>query len=283
MNSARLTSNQRIAYQQAQAAKDRLLELFASFGLRGAIDQAVLLAGLLTVVIRGRCMPAPLFVVSGGIATGKSLLCEVIAMIATGQRVPRLRQATGNTDQRMQVIATARSKFPMVVIDNVQRPLGNAKLDEALCSESWKVRLSGQAELTPLRLKTVWWATGNHIQFDPRHDTERRSLIIEIGHQGEERPTRLWRPDLLAHVEEQRTGLFDSVRSIYDGWAMCKDVPRDHCLDEWGAFPKWSGSVRAMVLWLGMRDPVGGRREARERHQVPRELLGRGCHPPGLG
>lgn len=281
MNADKYTSKQRAAFEQAQAAMRRLLDLFAPFGLRGAIDQAVLMAGLLTIVLRGRCMPAPLFVVSGGRGTGKGLLCNLVATIATGQPAPRLSQATGSTDQRMQVIAAARSKYPMVVIDNVARPLGNAKLDEALCAESWRVRLAGHAELTTLRLKTVWWATGTYVQFDPRHDTERRSLLIEIGAEG---GTSAFIPqDPAATVAAQNAELFEAVRSIYNGWALCKDVPREHCLDEWGAFPKWSGSARAIVLWLGMRDPVGGRLDARQRHRVPQELLASGQHPPGLG
>lgn len=281
MNSDQYTNKQRSAYDQAQAAMKRLLAVFEPFGLRGSIDQAVLLAGLLTVVIRGRCMPAPLFVVSAGRGTGKGVLCNVVATIATGQGAPRLSQATGSTDQRMQVIAAARSKHPMVVVDNVARPLGNAKLDEALCAESWKVRLAGHARLTTLRLKTVWWATGNYVQFDPRHDTERRSLLIEIGGEGSAISSLPREP--LEFATARQAELFEAVRTIYNGWALCKDVPRDHCLDEWGAFPKWSGSVRAIVLWLGMRDPVGGRLDARQRHRVPQELLANGQHPPGLG
>lgn len=290
MTSANYTSVQRDARDRAQTALGRLLDLVINFPFQSPLDQSVWLAGLLTVVARAVCMPAPFFLVCGGRDTGKALLCDLVAVLATGLPAPRLRQATGNADQRLQVLHTARRGAALVVVDDLARPLGNAKLDEALASAVWRVRFLGKSEVTTVPLTTVWWGTGSAARFDPKHDTERRTLVIQLEegerHEleaGERHLRELRRPDPLGDVLANRNLLIQDAMAIVDGWEECRAAPRSFAPTSWGPYDAWCETVREAVMWLGMPDPVGARLDNRERHRVPKELLVEGQHPPGLG
>lgn len=269
MSSAHYNQQQNDAYLRAQEAKARLLRLVDDFAFQGLVDQAAWLAGLLTVIARAVCMPAPMFVVSASCrGSSASLLCEIVARIALGCPAPRVRQAADSAAQRSQVIATGRNREAMVVIDNPTLPLGNAKLDEALVSREWRVRLLGQEHLTTLSLATVWWASGQHIRFDTRHDTVRRALVIKVG--ASTTDLESCHRTITGYADKNRAALLADVQAVLAGWALCKTAQSEARFGEWGVFANWSDNIRGAVVWLGLPDPAASRVSERESRQSVR-------------
>lgn len=274
MTTAEYTAEQMEARDRAHEAKDRLLELVADFGLQSPLDRVAWLAGLLTVIAGSLCRPTPLFVLSGASpGCGKGLLYDLVAIIATGRRGPRLRPAMGEADQRHQVLTVAQTETALVLIDSVVRPLGSAKLDEALTSPSWLVRRAGEKEVRVLPLPTVWWAAGNSVRFDPRHDTERRAILICVGGHGQVAGPQI--TSALDYAEGNRGVLASDARAILDGWRACKGAHLEPLVPPWGSFEDWSSSVRSALVWLCLHDPVLARPDKRAEH--------RGVRPDRLG
>src|ERR1043165_9704986 len=65
-------------------------------------------------------------------------------------------------------------KAHIVLIDNINRPLGAGALDAALTGTAWSERILGKGEKIALPLLTIWYATGNNVTF--KGDTARRCL-----------------------------------------------------------------------------------------------------------
>ena len=75
-----------------------LSDLLSGFPFVSPVDRAVALSGIMTAVLRGALSVAPMHVFRAHTAgTGKSLLVDVAATIATGQTLPRHR---GGQDRR---------------------------------------------------------------------------------------------------------------------------------------------------------------------------------------
>src|ERR1051325_5093654 len=67
-------------------------------------------------------------------------------------------------------------KAHIVLIDNINRPLGSGALDTALTGTAWSERILGKSEKIDLQLLTIWYATGNNVTF--KGDAARRCLHV---------------------------------------------------------------------------------------------------------
>ena len=98
----------------AKRALDAILELVCDFPFKGDEHRAVWLASLFTVVALPRLKgPAPLFGFDGNCpGTGKSKLADLVAIIASGRRMPRSVWPSGhNADEEVRKrIASMRSR-----------------------------------------------------------------------------------------------------------------------------------------------------------------------------
>src|SRR5262249_19525636 len=129
--------------------------------------------------------PAPLFAFDGnGPGVGKSLLADLIAVLATGRRMarqvwPHGRDADDEMRKRITPLALAGERTGL--LDNIAWPqaLGGAPLDAALTSTTWQDRILGRSEVTAeLPLVTVWFATGNNLTYGS--DILRRVLVSRL-------------------------------------------------------------------------------------------------------
>lgn len=242
--------------QDVLLARDRLLDLVHDFPFARPVDRAAWLSGLLSICARSAYDgPTPFFLVEGEVGCGKSLLCQATAMIGCGKRMPAFRQVLGEHSQKAWITAVARAAEPVVLIDNIVRPLGGDAFDAALTGTSWKVRMTGQKELSTFPLSTVWWGTGQNVRFRAGADTARRVLPIRL-RPGAGLPERR-HPDLLDFIK-LRPHLAQDARSLVRAFQRTA-APEPVPLAPWGSFEEWSAVIRNAVVWLGLPDPVGGR------------------------
>ncbi len=108
--------------------------------------------------------------------TGKSLLCEVLALLATGRPAAMSTAPESEDEMRKRITAMLLAGSVFVFIDNVVGHLRSESLAAAITSTAWKDRLLGRTEMLELPQRAIWVATGNNLQV--RGDLPRRCFWI---------------------------------------------------------------------------------------------------------
>jgi hypothetical protein len=128
-------------------------------------SKANALALLLTPMLRSAIAgPVPLALIDAPQAgTGKSLLTQVLALIATGRSAAMMTVPAGDEETRKKITASLLSGTSLILLDNVAAPLLAGSLAAALTTETWSDRLLGQSAMVTLPQKVTWVATGNNI------------------------------------------------------------------------------------------------------------------------
>lgn len=271
--------------EEVFAARDRLLDLICDFPLASDTHRSAWLAGCLTLFARPAYDgPSPFFLIDGNVrGSGKSLLCDVAAIIATGRRAPRTTQVQDEAEERKRITAVARSGDPLILIDNIARAFGNGAIDSAFTSTTWKDRLLGETQIQSYPLYAIWWGTGNNVQFRAGADTARRTLHMRIlsPEQNPEARTDFKYPNLVAHVLKERPRLVADCLTLLRGFCAAREKANGAALlpigvepnteaaekasellkKSWGSFEGWSRLVRDCLVWAGLPDPLAAHEE----------------------
>jgi hypothetical protein len=184
---------------------------------------------------------------------GKTILCEVISLICTGNRVTVVTCGHSAEELQKRVDALALAGDPLVCIDNVSIPLGGDTLCALLTSETARIRPLGRSDLITVPSSTFWLTTG--VNLVVRGDMVRRSLIARIDPNTEHPEARndFVIPNLIEWVKKNRIALLRAIFTILTAHARAGYPCGDTIL---GGFTEWSRKVRGALLWLGEADPV---------------------------
>jgi len=253
--------------EEARAAVAVLKDIFREFLFRSEADFSVVLAAVLSPLVKPAIhnAPAPLVVVSAASpGAGKSLLTDVIVKIASGQP-PAIRPYTpGSSEEWMKKLTSYVLAGPVInVFDNVVRPIGDEGLDILLTANGWADRLLGSNAAPVLPLPGVWMASGNNVAV--QGDTVRRVLVVRLEvdrDRPQERPTERGEQGLRDEVDRRRAELLGSALTILR--AYCVAGRPEVGLPPWGSFPAWSGLVRGALVWAGCADPYETQRRAQD-------------------
>lgn len=259
--------------EQAHAALAELAEVFQDFPFVGDSDLSTAVAVVLTVLARPAIDgPVPLVVYRATTAgTGKSLGADATSVIATGRKAPRMPQANNEEEERKRLLALALEGDPLVLIDNVTRPLGSGALDAALTSCRIKDRVLGSTANAEAPWNAMVIATGNNVVF--RGDTGRRVLPIDLD-AGVERPeerTGFAHEPLLPWVHENRPRLVVAGLTALRGYLAAGRPRMD--IPVMGSFEAWGDLIRGTLVWLGQADPYAGRERIREEGEPELDTL----------
>ncbi len=250
--------------EDAQEAVAELLDVVGDFPFKTDAHRSAWLAGVLTPLARyGFRGPAPLFLMDANVrGAGKSLLADVTGEIVSGRPMPRTPQALDETEEVKRITAIALEGDRLVLIDNINKPLGSGALDTVLTGTVWSERILGKSEKVSLPLLTVWYGTGNNITF--KGDTARRCLHIRLDSDLEKPEIRegFKHPDLLAWVHANRPRFVVAALTVLR--AFCVAGRPATGLKPWGSFEGWSALVRSAVVWAGLPDPGETRAELDE-------------------
>ncbi len=205
-------------------------------------DRAAAVAATLTLVgraaIRG---PVPAFAVRATApASGKGLLADAITIVGTGRVAARMTTAGRDPDElRKRILAVALEGLPVVLIDDIQHPLGSEHLAAALTAEVWQDRLLGISGTVAAPLRAVWLFTGNGLVF--RGDLGRRVIPIDLEARVEfpEDRSGFQHVDLKAYVRERRPELVRAALTVLRAYHIA------------GRLPPWSPSPDRLVRGMG--------------------------------
>jgi len=244
--------------EDAQTALRMLVEPFQDFPFAAQHHCVAAIAAVLTLIARYTVQSVPLFAIRATTrGSGKTLLADCIAMIATGRPAPKMPQVKEEEEERKRLLALALDGDPLVVIDNVVGALGNPALDLAVTSQLFKDRLLGKNATKEAPLYTVFLATGNNMFF--KGDMARRAIPIDLCPDLENPETRsgFVHPRLLEWIQQERPRLISAALTLLRAyWAAGKPAQP---IDPYGSFEGWSDLIRSALVWAGAPDPCAGR------------------------
>lgn len=242
----------------AEAARAALLEVVCDFPFEKPAHKAAWLAGLLTVAARDAFPgPAPLFAVDANTAgAGKGLLTGTVTRITQGETLATAQWTPDQDEMRKRITGVAMAGDRVVVLDNVDRPLGGASIEAAVTTTRWQDRVLGASEIVTIPLYATWFATGNNIALSG--DMARRVCWVRLRSNLEnpEDRTGFRHDDLDGWVAANRVRLLGAALTLLAAYLRAGRPTPAGGLKPWGSFPGWSAVVRGAVVWVGEPDPI---------------------------
>jgi hypothetical protein len=243
--------------EDAMLALEALTDVVSEFPFVDQAAKAVALAAILTAVVRRSLRTAPLFVFDAPVMeSGKTLLAEVVGLIATGRSLPAMSYSGDEAEERKRITAALLAGDPIVLIDNISSALKGDALCAVLTQETWRDRVLGVSRVVVLPTCTTWLATGNNISV--AGDLTTRVLSCRIDPQCEAPGERTFeRPDLRAFVRQHRGSLVCAALTVLRAY-VCAGRPAQD-IKPFGRFEQWSDLVRSALIWLDCDDPCATR------------------------
>jgi hypothetical protein len=245
-----------------------LLELVRDFPFSHMHHKAAWLSALLTAFSRFAFRgPTPLFLYDANVAgSGKSFLCDIIAIIATGRPMSRVTWPNDDDEVRKTLLSLAIGGDRFCLWDNIGEGcvLGGPAMDNALTSERYKGRILGLSEIIEVPFTLQQFSTGNNVVLFG--DTERRTIHIRLNSPLEKPEERadFKVPNLRLHIKERRPELITHVLTILRAFDLA-GRPLGSDLIPFGSFEGWSDLVRGAVIWATEgADPCAGRDELKK-------------------
>lgn len=247
-----------------------ILDVIREFPFVSEADRAVVVAAILTALIRPSLRTAPLFAfIASKMGSGKSLLADIVALIATGRPASVMTQGADENEDKKRMLPILAEGDGVAVIDNIERPFGSAALCSILTQTTWRDRVLGKSQtLSVPTTNTTWLATGNNVLFVG--DITTRVLICELDPQCEHPEERKFDRNLYHLIAEHRAKLVIAGLTVLRAYHLAGRP--DQQLKVFGRFESWSDWVRSALVWLGMTDPCITRKRAEETDPVRNEL-----------
>jgi len=236
-------------------------EVFGDFPFKDDASRANTLAALLTTLtlpLIGGNIPLGLFDKPQA-GTGASLLTEIIAEMATGEKA-NMQTAPGNDEEWRKAITSVLAQGPqIVVIDNVASMLRSSKLSQMLTARIWSDRMLGQNKMLNLPQTAAWFATGNNLQLGG--DIARRAYWVRL----DAALSRPWlrdgfrHPDIMVWVKEHRSELLSMLLVMIRAWIVAGQ-PKGSA-PRLGSFEKWSSTIGGILTFAGVASFLGNAAE----------------------
>nr|ADI22973.1 hypothetical protein [uncultured nuHF2 cluster bacterium HF0500_39O04] len=230
-------------------ALETLLHPFREFPVVAPDDWGVLLAALLTAVVRPALLTAPGFGFDAPVqGSGKTLLANCVGVLASGQAPAVWPHTAGKDDEevRKRLFAALRQGCRALVWDNVVGTFNSAAMSAALTSSNFTDRILGKSESISVPNKAILLMTGNNLTL--AGDMARRVLTCRID-PGTDHPfAREFDLDPLVHTRKHRQEMAAAGLTIVRGW-MTADAER--APGRMASFEKWDDIVRQAVAWVG--------------------------------
>ena len=236
------------------AALDAVWDTFGEFPFADGASKANTLALLLTPMIRPTMRGSvPLALIDAPSAgTGKSLLADIVAIVASGRRAPMMGAPDNKEEWRKQITASLGGGATFILIDNVEGTLYSPDLARALTAPIWDDRILGKSEKVYLPNRATWLATGNNIRLGG--DLPRRCYWIRL----DAKTARPWQregfrhADIIGHAEAKRGALVAALLTLARAWYEAGAPSPDSALPKLGGFEEWRHTVGGILQYAGV-------------------------------
>ena len=243
-----------VGIQEAEDALRRIWHPVHLFPLKSDVDRGILLAALLSAVVRPSLSIAPGYVITAHTAgTGKTLLAQVVGALQTGASVAATPLPRDEEERRKQLFASLRHGSQFLLYDNAERglQLDSAVLANLVTSSEIESRVLGVSniERRPNRLTVV--LTGNNLTLSG--DLNRRLLPINLDAQVEHPWNRKFPFHPVSYVHANWLDLRIAALELIQAW---HNHGAPECEGATG-FPEWDALVRSVVVWAAENLMIG--------------------------
>jgi hypothetical protein len=181
--------------------------------------------------------------------TGKSLLIDLMSVLATGRLMPVLSQGKNEEEFEKRLGASLLAGDACISIDNCEAPLSGALLCQALTQGELNIRLLGYSRNIPTAMNAAIFATGNNLVV--AGDLTRRCLLGSLDAKVERPELREFQVDVIAEAHAKRGELVMAALTILRAWHVARTGGERVTVDPFGSFADWSRRVREPLIWLG--------------------------------
>jgi putative DNA primase/helicase len=240
----------------ARNALAELRDLLAGFPFVADFDRAVAEVALLTALLRKSVRTAPLFAFSAPVmASGKSLLADCVALLATGRPAAVWTYTNDPEETRKHITAALLAGDGVICIDNVSIPLESDWLCSVLTQETVDDRILGVSKTVKLSTASTWLVTGNNLEV--RGDLSTRTLLCRLDAKIESPEEREFAVNLYEWIPAHRGQLVHAALTILRSYHVA-GRPKQ-LVKQFGRFEEWSNWARSALVWAGEDDPCKAR------------------------
>lgn len=245
--------------EQIALAKNVLLEVTVDFQFETRADETNFFAFLLTPLIRQLVDVVPLAAVDSPTSgAGKSLLTDVVSVVATGEVCAVIPPPTTTEEWGKLLPALLDSGRTFICFDNLHDVLRSAALEATLTKPFLQFRQLGQTKERIVRNCAVWCATGNNLTVS--RDAVRRCYRIRIDPRCAQPHLRknFTHPNLVEYVKAERGNLMAALLTLVCGWfAAGKPGFKATAL---GTFTAWKDVAGGILRHAGFADFLANQR-----------------------
>ena len=203
----------------AQVALELLEDLLSKFCFVGAIDRAVILAAILTALVRRSLPSAPIFVITApDFGYGKTLLADIISCITEGDICPVSEQGDKEAEMSKHLGAALIAGAGIINIDNATGALGGILLSQMLTQRMVRIRVLGLSMLVDCSTAVTMLATGKNLTVTD--DLIRRSVRCRLAGNVERPELRQFQKRPLDQIERKRGRYVEAALIIMRAYAM---------------------------------------------------------------
>ena len=252
------------SWANAMDALGELKRLTCTFPFVKPADWSVALSAILTTLNRRSLAHAPLHGFTAPTPrTGKSKLVDIVAVLATGRRMPVVAEGPDKRELEKRIGAELLAGRAVISIDNVQRPLSSSFLCQCLTQPRVDVRILGRSESPETPTSAAFFATGNNLVI--ADDLIGRCLLCSLDARCEHPELREFDEDAVEAARRNRGELVVAGLTILRAWLTAEDDERKKVkVKPLGGFEDWSYRIREPLVWLGESDPVETTFEAKK-------------------
>jgi putative DNA primase/helicase len=222
----------------------------------------VALSALLTTLDRRSMAAAPLHAFTSPTAgTGKSLLVDLAAVLATGRPMPVISQGRSDEELEKRLGAALLAGDTAISLDNCDRTLEGVFLCQVLTQPQLNIRVLGQSRNVETPVNATIFATGNNLTIGG--DAIRRALLCSMD-AGCERPElRVFKVNAAEVAKTRRGELVSAALTVLRAWHVTAPNTRMN-LPPFGSFDEWSHRIHEPLVWLDKVDPCETLAEVRK-------------------
>lgn len=181
--------------------------------------------------------------------SGKGLLSDACSQPALGALTGTITEGGDEDEWRKRISANLREAAPMILLDNISRPLVSGALASALTSPFWKDRILGTNDNLRVPVRCIWAATANNPILSD--EMARRCIRIRL----DPMVDRPWQREGFRHDElrewmaDHRGDLVAAALTLIQDWVV-KGMP--HATVRLGSFERWAAVIGGILETAGI-------------------------------
>jgi hypothetical protein len=220
------------------------------------VDQTVMLAAMLTAIVRKMLPTSPGFGFDAPVqASGKTLLLKVLCSLAGETPTISPQPDSGNDEEmRKRIFSLLREGRGVLVIDNIVGTFDSPSLAALVTSVSYSDRVLGESRTDTVPNSAIVVLSGNNLTL--KGDLPRRFMMCRIDPKEELPHQRTFDFDPEQVATEYRQELVAAGITLMRAFKM-EHFEKRICAGRLASFEEWDDLVRQTICWLAKLQSEG--------------------------